>query len=465
MTEILSKMGFGDFYNLAKTYGNGRPLKRIFSLVEKEGCTEIRKSEVEDCREWNAEWEIYYQHLNISKKALKFDFYTAKQEYLGYLILRPSDGTICDSFIHTPTKRIETSNYFITCKNSLCEIDGIHFIQQDVKTGRCAHACLAMVSKNLSYKTKKTPLTFREIRELSGNTSIPASGLNINEITDVIKGMGYYSRCYDYLSEDIPYEPDEIIYQYIESQIPVYVGLRFDDGGHAIIVIGHTFDSNAWWPEAKLGYYKHEKRFYFKSPIFTDFVIQDDNFGPYLTSPRNFFTRENISKVIVPLIENFPLYAEEIEDYIVYSFLADFKFHKQMKLNKTIWTDVYLHHLTEDKILLRTFLIERDEFIKSIRKSNAPQDIKTFYTNPVLFPKMTSDISKFWLIEISIPEIFIHKHYRLGEVLINPYEEDWLKAILSIHLPGVLFAKNPEGRLEEYLINNDVPYEIARFPS
>jgi len=458
----MSEMRFEDFYNLAKKYGNEKPLKRILSLVEKEGCTEVKESEVEDCLEWNAEWEIFYKNLYIPKKALKFDFYTNEKEYLGYLILRPSSGKICDSFIRIPTKTAEKSSYFITCKNSFQGIEGNFFIQQDGKTGVCAHACLAMISKNLSEKTGKTPLTFREIRNFSGNLHIPAPGLNINEVNNIIKGMGYYPQCYDYFGEEtMLYEPDEIIYQYIESQIPVYVGLRLDELGHAIMVVGHTFDSNAWWPEAMLDYYKHKKRYYFKSAIFTDFIIQDDNFGPYLTVPRNFFSRENVSKIIVPLSESLPLRAEQIEESIVYSFLKISNFHEKMKQHRTTWTDVYFHHLAEDKIVLRTFLIKRNEFIESIRISNAAQSIKTFYTHPSsLFSEMTSDIPNFWLIEISIPEFFIHKHYRLGEAIINPYEENWEKAILSIHLPSILFVNNP--KTEEYLIKDDVPYEIVR---
>ncbi|MDI6734830.1 MAG: hypothetical protein QME42_01330 [bacterium] len=101
---IISGMTFVDFYDLAKTHGNGKPLKRILSLVEKEGCTEVRKSEVEDCEGWNAEWEIQYQFMRTPKTALKFDFYAKNEEYLGFVILRPSYFTVCDSFIRIPTK-------------------------------------------------------------------------------------------------------------------------------------------------------------------------------------------------------------------------------------------------------------------------------------------------------------------------------------------------------------------------
>ncbi|MDI6734829.1 MAG: papain-like cysteine protease family protein [bacterium] len=370
------------------------------------------------------------------------------------------------SFV-SPLRVQKKSSYFVTCKNSFQGIEGVPFIQQDLMTGRCAHACLSMISKTLSLKAGNPFLTFKEIRELVGNTHTPASGLNFNEAKSVIKGMDCSPQSYDYSIKDpsySPYEPEEIIYQYIESQIPVYVGLRLEDGGHSIVVIGHTFDSNAWWPEASGGYYKHKKSLYFKSPIFTDFIIQDDNFGPYLTIPRGFFSRENVSKIIVPLSEPLSLLAEEVEDYIVFNYLTNPNFLKQMKIHKTHWTDSYLHHFSEHKLLLRTLLIERDEFINSIKNNSGAKDIKTFHTNSSLFPAITSNIPKFWLIEISIPEFFTHKHYRVGEVIINPYEKNWLKSILSIHLPNVLFAKNPEGGLEEYLIKDDVPYEIVRSP-
>lgn len=74
-----------------------------------------------------------------------------------------------------------------------------------------------------------------------------------------------------------------------------------------------------------------------------------------------------------------------------------------------------------------------------------------------------------WLTEISVPELFSHKRYSLGEVIIDPtcpiniFGSD--KAIIAIHLPGIIFWNDfEENQLSLIRTKDDVPYQhIIRF--
>lgn len=268
--------------------------------------------------------------------------------------------------------------------------------------------------------------------------------------------------------KSIKYSIEEIIYTYIESHIPVLV--VFDSnhhrGAHMVVITGHTFDSYAWWPEANEHYYqKLPYGNYLKSSSWVGFLGQDDNFGPYLSFPREF---QNIDTVIVPLPYNIAIMAEFINP-IIRSLVTNDEIQKKIESVKTIWSECLLKHIDEGKLLLRTFLISKKEFIRNINKSDVIDAVKNFYNNENLFT--TPD--RFWITEISVPEIFSQQRYCLGEIIINPNPKipvlnkvnlkdiifkNINQIVISIHLSGTIIIPNSEGKKWEMQIDGDVPY-------
>ncbi len=512
-----------DLYKLIKDYSgeySNKPLKRILSLIEKEKdkdeiITAIINENYQDNEEWQAEYEKKYKNIfnpsdkGISKFATKIDFFKGKiesitqlpdfdkesnkEKYLGYLILRPlPTQKVCEAMIKTPEGRNPTT-YFLTCKSEFSseingnkfKIESTPFIQQDGLTGVCAHACLKMALYYLiqqfpTFKDKERKLpTLPEIDEISQEIMLDtpisthrASGLWIPHIRKVIKEANCNSLIYDFTKQErdgmlfYEYEPDELIYWYMESGFPVIIGFQTEESGHAVVVIGHTFNANAWWPEAKTDYYRKvfpDRPHCLESFAWTNFIIHDDNFGPYLTTPTQF---PLVTIIAIPIPEEIEIniLPEEAEK-IAYSKIEPETFFSKIKITpedfkeKTIqWIELFWKHFAEGKLVLRTFLMESEKFKENFQRTDGiPSIIKKVY-DEIPLPE------KIWVTEISIPELFAHKRMRLGEIIIDPtcptniYGYD--TSILCIHLPGIIGWHHSKTNQKWWqIVSDDSPYQ------
>lgn len=494
--EKITLNTISDCYNLSKRHGDAKALRKILFLMKSEGCTLAYKSLISDDKQYNKEIKL----LGLPQESLvRYDFFKedkfAESNYLGYIQIRPSnhDNPINDAFIRIPETKYNSLSYFITCNlrykftppngEPPFVISGTFFCQRDGRLGMCAHASLRM----LSYFSNNL-LTIHEIKTIAqepifnqNGEIVDSSGLEApRQIDKVLKHLEYNPVPYnkpplelklnskaDVPTEDgiqkLSYSIEEIIYTYVESHIPVLVVIDSTNhrGAHMMVIVGHTFDSCAWWPEANVHYYQIlPYGGYLKSSSWVGFIGHDDNFGPYLNFPREL---ENIQTVIVPLPTNITLRAELINP-IIRRIIGNKYIKDGVRLIGTIWSDCLLKHLEEGKLLFRTFLVSREEFLKNINESNAVNAIKDFYNT---FPM--PDI--FWITEVSVPEIFSQQRYRLGEIIIDatgsiPVEdgkftltEDIIKqVVISIHLTGYVNIPRCEGQEWTFNINNAVPY-------
>ena len=58
-------------------------------------------------------------------------------------------------------------------------------------------------------------------------------------------------------------------------------------------VIGHTFSEDMWVPDAD-NYFEKQK-YYSSERWMSEFLIHDDNFGPYLCLPRNYLDDHDVT--------------------------------------------------------------------------------------------------------------------------------------------------------------------------
>lgn len=517
--ELRHIKNIDDLYHLIKDcsgkYSN-KPLKRILSLIEKEKTIDdiitaiITKSYLH--KEWQAEYEKKYKKVfnysdkGISEFATKIDFFNGKidsvfelstpdfdkKRYLGYLILRPiPTQKVCEAMIKTPDGRNPTT-YFLTCKAEFSsEVDGNEFkinatpfIQQDGLTGVCAHACLKMalyylIQQFSTFNGNRRELhTLPEIDKISQEIILDepiltthALGLGIPHIRKVFKKAHCNPLIYDFTKQEqngrLSYEPDELIYWYMESGFPVIIGFRTEESGHAVVVIGHTFNPNAWWPEAKEGYYRKvfaNRPHYLESFAWTNFIIHDDNFGPYLTAPTEF---PLVTIIAIPIPEEIEIniLAEEAEK-IAYSKIKKETFFSNVTITEigdfkkeTVqWIELFWKHFDEGKLVLRTFLIESKKFKENIQGNKGISP-----TIKEVYPELPLP-ERIWITELSIPELFSHKRMSLGEIIIDPtcpidiYDCD--VAILSIHLPGIIAWHHSNTNQKWWkIVSDDSPYQ------
>jgi hypothetical protein len=417
--------------------GNQKPLKRLLYLLL-------------SLKEKN---KLNYIGMDEEKEKNNIiNFYDEKEEKIAEISLRGDRLNTIEKLWINPEYLKDKFRYYI-------KTPGVIFIQQDNYAGTCSHACVRMLA---SFFNLHDELTFEKIGQMLRNTSFPTSGLNTEEVIEILKKIGTNPLVYSFTKGKtkegfIQYWADEIIYYYIESGIPCYVALETRGGtGHAIVIIGHTFDEHAWWPEAQPAYYHAGN--YIKPTNWINFIIHDDNFGPYLTMDTSL--RKNIYKVIIPFPykdNKLKIYPEQAEE-LAYSFIVENRenFRKHSKI-EDIHVGNFIKHLKNNALVLRTFLIEKEIFLESIKKSyRISQKLKRIYLSPLIQNILLKNLNKFWLVEISIPELFSSLRYRIGEAVIDPYCSFDECPILIFHLPGLIFIKNRNNKkLQPYAIKDD----------
>lgn len=477
--------------NLAIELGNDKPLRRILLLARELGCQTIVSQKPVEHAGFKSEWEDYYKYGQppLTNKVEKLNFFrsllhstsdlenTDSSDFLGYIILRPIPRQrVCESVMHISpasghTYTLAKGKYTSYVGRRKFDVEGTLFVQQDGNAGVCAHACLVMLSDITSRIFPSSSLqawSISQIKRCISQMSPPAMGpgLQLPHIARVFEEMGFSNDTLYIFPRDRTqlFTPEQIIYLYAESKIPVFVGLPLEarHTAHSVLVIGHTFDKNAWWPEAWPSYYTTipSGESWLSSVAWVDnWLICDDNFGPYLSMPKHLC---DVSWVAVPLPKNILIKGELaminafwiIQTQIFRQLMAE-----AYRKGHSSWTDPFMTHLVEGKLVLRVFLITKEEFQESIKSDETiNKELAQYYLSYSLPDYI-------WFGELTIPELF-REGLRLGEVLINAhcppnFMRTGHEALLTVHAPGALLTY-ARGRVtpKSYLVPNDCPSKI-----
>lgn len=468
-------------FDLTRKFGSGAPLKRIFQTVLSQNCRTILLEKEHNDEEWTSEHKMFYDNLfkKHSNKTTRLHFFASElterdlpnlgkrqKTYLGFCVLRPLESQRVSNAVIKP---IEDKNYpkrwFLLCKQAFpvkittsegvtqnLKVDGFAFIQQDGQLGCCSHVALAMADRFLINAEKpkrrrkpKDPYLVGDIVESISSVSevqrlIPTEGLRPMQISEALKKMGYSPLVYEYgQGKERPIPPERVMYHYLESKIPIIVGIPTAAGKHALTVIGHSFEPDLWWALAEKPYYNSRPSgidHHCSTTWLQNFIVHDDNFGPYLTIPKEFIwaAAGHTLLVMVPLPPNVNITGEEAES-IAYGLLLISSTEIATKTNVTQqygeYFNIFCEHLRNEDLVLRTWLLPSEQF----KKQNVSPAMTDYYKN-IKMPE------KIWLTEVSIPELFCQSRLRLGEVIIDPTASKTRTCFLSIHLPGYLISRD-----------------------
>ena len=248
-------------------------------------------------------------HLDLNRK------------YLGYFIIRPTINALFGRSIINPKAFEENSCKICTCKiNSLVygvklETEGFPHSSQDGETIKCAETTIWGLmeyfgNKYAEYKPTLPSKIHEAIARFSYQRQLPSIGLAMDQISFALKEFGFGTEVYSYST----YRNDiyNIIDNYIESGIPVIVGLQSDEIGHAIIAIGKQYIEISDWKNIKKSCFNawgKEHEYFDASNIPAKYIVQDDNMDPYciisLDKPGEHYEDERskykIDTVVVPL--------------------------------------------------------------------------------------------------------------------------------------------------------------------
>lgn len=255
----------------------------------------------------------------------------------------------------------------------------------------------------------------------------PAEGLLTDQIKHVLERYGIPNMAIDYnaspdLRSDFPYE--KLIYSGIESGAGALLAFRLEgpkapNCGHIIPCFGHTFNEDAWGPQAESAYFKiGESIQYIPSRAWcSSFIVHDDNFGANLCIPASMLRPEQVQYAVELLPDKFAFSGAEAEvasaDYF-YSLLPGLP---ENLTRSNVWVNRLVQYVVNQKLILRTVAVSRDDYIGSL--ANAKD-----WENGREKENIVEALSKFlpdyiWMVEVTIPEIFSTNKRKLGEILLN----------------------------------------------
>lgn len=448
-------------------FSESRPFRRILALAKKMHCTTVKVRPCHECLEWEAEKQEFFEGCpRISGDLTRFDFFgtteTGSEIYMGYTILRPAPlSSVVEAIVPVPT---DGENHFLTCKaswdvdvdGSRHTVTGLLLMEQDATVSRCAHSSLRMATslldQNFAECEAMTSSTVSQVlRQMPAHEDvqkqIPSEGLTVPQITTCLAQAGYATVTYDFrdraklAARGIRHQPEQIVYGYVESGIPVILAIVTEKGPHSLVVVGHTYDPHSWWSDAESGYFPklfHEDKPWLSASLWSpQFVILDDNFGAYLNMSRETLRAVALG-AIVPLPPSLKLYltpdeAESIAAYALYHqnlirLFADAR-------NLCEWKDHLSARQIDKQLVLRTLLLPRALLFEHL-------------AGPVYTPEVLAELGSLdlpdWLCmtEVSIAGMYSSR-LKLGEVILDPrvpgsMVSHGIEPILSIHLPGFL---------------------------
>ena len=356
---------------------------------------------------------------------------------------------------------------------------GMPFIQQDERVGVCSSTAIWMITcyMNIRYKFQRSSLT--NITEMANiyhkiNRPFPAlRGLMSEQIIASLSNLGYDAIHYQKRTfQKNKWNPKEIIYKYIESELPVIAVIG---GQHVCTIIGHDFDLGKNITDEK----NKDNKIISNSSFITCFVTHDDLKGPYQLLPVEFalplfddreylnpfkeqaniytdYTILDVTNIIIPIFKKVYLEGQVIENIISIVFSYEsyiFKYYRYLIKNTFSLLDTdtviigekFIKDISSKEIFYRTrFLLSnhlKEDYL--IHKSNTSPFIRNRYSQ-IDLPRYVWLIELFFEKELRSKIIQEGKNAKIviGEILVDATGNDAMYAVIAVHFPGIVFINN-----------------------
>lgn len=494
-------------FRLAEAFGPDACLHRLIHLAKRHGCKCVVEERGASAAGWDDEHKGFYSKLfrPIARDITRLLFFSQdlklkdltpssasllQASFLGFCSLRPLlKQRVVEAYLPPPTENVTAGKktFPLCLVKKRVELGGgtglvleappaFPFMQQDGNFDCCAHVALKTVNEYLASKWGALALTVEEVVDAArlvrlAKRDAPTQGLSVDEIATVIKHMGLDVLAYYFPDkpEDWKFPPERVIYHYVESGLPVLLGIPTANSGHALVAVGHTFDPDEWWPDAAPGYYsqRHSGGCYHCSTTWLcEFLVSDDNFGPYLTIPKDCLRTLASSKylmVIVPIRREINFKGEDAEVYAHVMLRAPYYAEQAKQFppgsSSGRWAQVFWTAYQEQRVVLRTFLTESEKVRRGYLESDYPEDFKILMRG-VKLPE------RVWVTEFSVPHLFPEHRKLLGQILVDPTVTPLMEmpAYLVVRLPGHLLVRDQNDLHSSFLWETDYPreHEIRR---
>lgn len=423
------------------------------------------------------------------------------QDYLGFVVVRPIPhaplGRVC---VVAPTSPAGVqSDVLIMTEHRVhllgaeLSVMGCQFTQQDARVGACAQAAIWICGRHYHERHRGPWATIPDITDAASKPTdlvqsqfLPAGsgGLSADSMLRALRWLGreplvYYSANRDpntlKYTWGAPPNPAAIIDRYIDSGIPVILGIgswvASHTIGHAVVATGHTRKIHS-------GPVPTGQRL--TRAVFSDyFLVHDDQLGTHLRMPivsgaphgQTPYSLENLNYLIIPLPAKVFVTAEateviawaRLEQYCTNWQTMKANYGQQLS-NSAVAGDAFVALFNAGQIIARTYLTYGWKYKARIIKNNCASELKEA-TRDFDLPRYV------WVTEFGSATSFnqsdeskiIIEAHCVQDATSNAFWDS--KCIF--HAPGFIWAwthdnQNPYGNYAETIIPvpNETPYRM-----
>ena len=362
------------------------------------------------------------------------------------------------------------------------EVTGASFLQQDARVGACAQVAIWAGMRHMHARHNYNWTSVADLTRLARprtaheGVSLPAGSdfLTSERMIRAISEAGYQPLCFRGSSIDRDILP------YVESGIPVILGLQFGGGlGHAVTVIGRVLARMEHPTERAIDYVPA-------------YIVHDDQSGPYRWLPMDGNASTTYSFVDETIKRDTPAgltelnvrqhatFAVALMSPRVFSTAAAAEVSARDRIDKALRDMPTMRALLEkwgysvnamllddlqaahsaDRVVLRTYLTSAAGYRRYLLGGTACDDLKDALLDLHL-PHFT------WITEISTTDSYNHSSRGLRRIFGHTVLDATSTGrdgdgLLVLHLPGLLFTKDIDALEEpEQLdpIEDDALYE------
>jgi hypothetical protein len=487
--------GFSNFLFVDQQFDSNPVLRRVFSqarqhnyqsvmieVVEERNCAllnEENRALATRCPEFQRA-EVHRISFFLSPR----DKLPCLEDFLGYTIfkrdyfsneskpraavfesvMRPVRRSSQNNFIHC------ARNYEVTTALGRFPVEGVLYAKQNNLTFVCAHAALRSVlacvlpDGDISYSRLNALAGIDHTSRKVGPVGDKSLGLTPDDLARILSGLGVH---FDRLIHEpgltdpatgkplsLPTEYQRELYGFIESGCPALMGFELDpkpgEAGdparHAIPVFGHTFNEDAWLPNAQRAYFGGGQSYYPSENWLSNFIIHDDNFGPYFCLPRHFLKKDSF-RILYGLKSALTTLRSTEAEAVGFNFCRAIAKAYPKRLQE--WYDRFALFARGEWLVLRTLLLKREDYLSWL---NALRDRRGAELEAELRARLHDVLpAHFWMVEASAPELFAATRRKFGEILVaadKPPAPLTASLLLAARLPGLVLVNPGTGSLE-----------------
>lgn len=466
--------------------GKLQTLRRIMSQVRQQGgrtmvLEKLDISDAEDLCQENEDIRLRYPSFNKSE-AFRLSFFrkpfstnrglsTVKPEqFIGYAIVKKDKLPkfwrglrVYESVIRPGTSDTHfvrgRQRWNLSVDGVPLVVEGYLYCQQNSITNCCAHVAVRTAAARFC---GEGDMTYRQINQLTGiaEEGIPpvnhidrkigsdesggGTGLYPDEMVNVLRSVGARVFSVDYSKPPeggLPLPPfEKVVYGSIESGWPAIVGFESaPDENHAVPVFGHTFDGDTWVPSAEASYFRvgPETEYVPSESWLGTFIAQDDNWGSNYCIPRHFLQ----TKPLCDKLPGPPRLCEMGSRCVAYvistlpggvklnSIVAELKgveylppLLQYMPAVEGGWGKRLKMFSQAKHLVFRSVLVDGSEYIEHVAKLRDWSGARVQRQLVIALRKWLPS-ERYWMIELSLPELFQANRRKIAEVLIHAEPE------------------------------------------